>query len=270
MQDDVIFEIFGRQIHWYGALFAGGFVAAIVHWWFLRKKGKGPAMNPSDLSLWTMLCGVIGARANYVIANWQDFSGDLLSIFRIDQGGLIFYGGFIGGIIGIIALARFKKFNLWHLSDFVITALPLGHAMGRVGCYMHGCCHGIVTKSHWGRPFEVAGELAMCHPTQLYEASGNMTIYLILLVVYFKTRIVGLVTGLYFLLYAILRFSLEFVRGDERQMVMGITMAQGLCLIFMLTGIIMIVTFKRRGTTAADLTASSASPEKNKPSEKAT
>jgi phosphatidylglycerol:prolipoprotein diacylglycerol transferase len=229
--DPVCFHIGTRPVYWFGVLAAAGFGAALAHWTRLAKRaGKAPEYA-SDIVLWIMIGGILGARIAYVVANWQQYTRDWAGIFRVDQGGLIFYGGFIGGLLAIVLLARRRGENLVDLGDFVISGIPLGHALGRVGCFLNGCCHGECTQ-HWIGV--VAGGR---QPTQLYEALGNLGIYYFVAHLYERKRFPGQVVAVYMIAYPALRFAMEFLRGDERQMFGPLSVAQWMSLAILAAGI---------------------------------
>jgi len=232
----VFIEIFGRPIYWYGVLTAIGFLAAVANWSYLsmrdgRAKGLG-----SDIGIWGMGGGILGARVAYIIANWSDYAQTPLEIIRIDKGGLIYYGGFIGGSLSIILLARLRREPLWSFADFVVTSVPLGHALGRIGCFLNGCCFGKNCELPWA----VYHDQANRHPTPLYETGFNLAVYVILLWLYNrKKRRSGTVLGLYLLLYPLGRFFLEWTRGDDRMRWMGLTVAQEISVGLFVTGCIL-------------------------------
>lgn len=230
----IAFEIFGRPIYWYGVLFAGGWLAAVFHWSRLIKSKPWPKSLPSDLSVWMMLGGVLGARLAYIFANWSHFMDNPAELVRIDQGGLIFYGGLFGCVLAVILFAKKQRLAIWPLGDFIITAAPLGHAFGRLGCHINGCCYGKESEAFWAVPMQ--GLLR--HPTQLLEVGGNLAIYIALLFIYPKlSHRPGRTVASYLILYPPLRFALEFLRGDERLTTGAITNAQVISLLLFASGI---------------------------------
>lgn len=232
--DPVCFTVGGRPIYWYGVWMALAFAAAVTHWNVLaRRQGRPPGFG-SELAFWIMLTGILGARVLYVISEWPQYAGQPLEMLRVDRGGLIFYGGFLGAILAVAWRARRNREPFWSLADFSISAVPLGHLFGRIGCFMNGCCYGSVCSLPWA----TWAEDARRHPVQLYEAAANLAIYLVLL-----RRMLrpgpgepGRVTGLYLLLYPAARFIFEFLRGDERLAWGPLTAAQWLSLGLMLLG----------------------------------
>jgi phosphatidylglycerol:prolipoprotein diacylglycerol transferase len=152
-------------------------------------------------------------------------------MLRIDQGGLIFYGGFILATLAVIVFARVRGLPLLRVGDFTVSALPLGHAMGRIGCFLNGCCYGAPTDVPWAT--YVAD--AMRHPVQLYEASFNFILYAVLHLL-LRTARTGQVVAVYLMSYGTWRFLIEFLRGDDRLRTGGLDAAQLISLGLILIG----------------------------------
>lgn len=231
----ICFHIGSRPVYWYGVMLALAFLAAIGHWQVLtRRTGKHDMAFASDLAFWLMVGGIVGARVAYVVANIDYFRAAPLEIIRVDQGGLIYYGGLIGASIVFVGFARVHRTGILDLADFAITALPLGHALGRIGCFLNGCCQG--------RLAEGAGWAALGldrYPVQLYEAAFNGFVYGLLFRQYLRrdANRPGLILAAYLLVYPAGRFVLEFMRGDERLRFGALSAAQYLSLILMATGL---------------------------------
>lgn len=265
-----IFIQFGSLvIRWYGVMMALGFISALGLWTWLGKK-SGRSMNyASDLLLWLIISGIIGARLAYIIANLREFIDEPKLIPRIDLGGLIFYGGLLGGIAGLYFFARKKGESFLEVADFTVVAVPLAHAFGRVGCFLNGCCYGKIWYGPWavmypspypGHPGGFAWFdhlranmiIQSClyslpvHPVQLYEATFNLLIFLILLLGYHRRKIQGSVTYQYLLLYPIARFVLEFFRGDERQKFLSLSIAQWLSIPLFLSGFVLMLRLRSK------------------------
>jgi phosphatidylglycerol---prolipoprotein diacylglyceryl transferase len=229
----ICFYIGNKPIYWYGVLMATAFLVCIGHWTLLGKREGRDSAFASDLALWLMISGIAGARLGYVLANIGVFMKNPIDIARIDKGGLVFFGGLIGAGIAVIVFAAVKKEKLWPLADFTVSALPLGHAIGRIGCFLNGCCYGTPSNLPWS--VKMHGEYR--HPVQLYESILNLGVYFILLAVYRRKPPGGRVFALYLLLYPTERFMLEFLRGDERLLVGTLNAAQVVCLALLATGV---------------------------------
>ena len=247
--DPVAFHLFGRPIYWYGIFVAAGFLAGMAHWSLAARKRGWPADTGSDLGLWIMIGGVVGARIAYVIANWSHYAAAPWSILRFDQGGLVFYGGFIGGTLAVIAYARRRRVAILEMGDFAIGAVPLGHTLGRIGCFINGCCYGAPTEG----PLACTLEGVSRHPVQLYEAAANAVIYLLLLRAAPRCRRPGALLGRYLLLYPTARFLLEFLRGDIRLRWLGLTVAQAISLVLFAIGLALVIARAGAPTSETDV-----------------
>lgn len=220
--DPVCFTILGKDIYWYGVMFALSFIACATHWNMLgRREGRPPHFG-SDLALVVMIAGIVGARLGYVLANFHEYVARPVEILRIDRGGLIFYGGFILSSLVTLAWAWKRGEALRAFVDFCITAIPLGHAFGRVGCFINGCCYG----KPWDGPWAIFTAGALRHPVQLYESTFNVLLYAALLALYLRKKRDGVVLASYLIFYGAWRFSVEFLRGDERLSEAGLDVAQ--------------------------------------------
>jgi len=244
--DPICFHIGSRPIYWFGIMMALAFLAGMAHWnFFARRTGRDPALA-GDLALWLMVGGILGARVAYGLANFDYFPQAPREILRVDQGGLVFYGGFLGALAALALLARRKREPLLSLADFCVTALPLGHAFGRIGCFLNGCCHG----RNVVHPDFFAFGLRQ-YPVQLYEAAFNLVLYVLLLRVALRRETTahaphGTLLALYLIYYPVGRFLLEFLRGDERLRLGALDAAQYLSLGLMLTGLLLWTFLRRR------------------------
>lgn len=228
----VAFTLGGFPFYWYGVMLALAFIAGLINATWLGKRSGRTFPLFSDLLFWVVVGGIVGARLTYVAANWPEFSHDTLKILNLRNGGLVFYGGLAGAILAFLLFTRQHRERVWALGDIAITSLPLGHALGRVGCFLQGCCHGTRTDSAFGVlypagspawhsqvPMGLPDTARTCwpvHPVQLYETAANLLIWVVLIFFLRRPHREGRVVGLYMMLYALTRFSLEFFRGDER------------------------------------------------------
>lgn len=249
------FTVFGHTIYWFGIMIGLAFLAGILNWWHLgRREGKGLDFA-SDLAFWIMIAAILGARIVFVLSEWDYFRQYPSLIWRIDQGGIVFYGGFLGASLVVCWIARQRREPLLNLGDFAVTSLPLGHVLGRVGCFINGCCYGQVyhgslavrypaDSTPW-RDEVQAGLLARdapqslpMHPIQLYEAAACLLIFLFLRYLYQRPgRRPGQVLAGYLMTYPLVRFLTEFLRGDGRVLWLGLHVAQWISLLLFLIGI---------------------------------
>ncbi len=175
-----------------------------------------------DLGVWVILASLGGARLFYVLENHSQFTGQWLDAVKIWQGGLVFYGGLFGALGAAYFWLRTEKWPMAYFFDLVAPYILLGQAIGRVGCFLNGCCYGNVAVLHQGL-FDLdhgwifpGGEDALPHlPTQLWELFGDLALFSILLWVRRWTiRYSWLSFSLYGLTYGFLRFGIEFWRRD--------------------------------------------------------
>jgi phosphatidylglycerol:prolipoprotein diacylglycerol transferase len=231
----ILVELGPLTIRWYGVFVALGFLAAMGL--FRRRAARLglPDDSATNLILLLFVAGLVGARAWYVIRYWRDeFSGNLAEIPMIQRGGLVFLGGFFAAMLVLWLWCRAKKLPFATMADALAPCLALGHAFGRVGCFMNGCCHGRPSDVAWAiapnSPPAVAG--IPLHPTQLYEAVGLLDITAALLFMQRSQRYPGQLAWSYALLYALLRFAVEFFRGDVPHGALGrFTSAQVACIL---------------------------------------
>ena len=212
-------------VHSYGVMAMLGFLAAVlVARWRAKQVGISPDLV-TDVSVWGLLAGIVGSRLAYLIRFPEEFHG-LTDFFKIWQGGLIFYGGLIGAVATILGYLWWKKQRIVPVLDVLAPSLALGHAFGRVGCILHGCCYGLVLKNQqaWyglayppdSPPCSVAPAGTKFLPIQLIEAANLLAVFVILTLFFKKRKAPGQVTALYLVLYAVARFVDEFWRGDAK------------------------------------------------------
>jgi len=219
----------------YGACMATGF---ILCWWLIeRLSGR---KDLSNLLVSLMVAGVAGSRIAYVIEHWQsEFAAHPAAILRVDQGGLMFYGGFILAFAVFFAWCFRRRENPLKLADLLAAVIPLGHAFGRIGCFFYGCCYGRDSDC-WcavtfpaGSPswYEHHRQLVSVLPTQLFEAAALLALFAGLLGLWRRPRRpAGLVVGAYLIGYAVIRFGIEVLRGDPRAAVGPFSISQTISL----------------------------------------
>ncbi len=242
-------------IRWYGIMAATGFLLATLLISLNRKRAGMNDNQVSNLLFIAIIGGIAGARIFYVIQNWSSqFSANFLEIFRVDHGGLVFYGGFFLAGAGIIIYCRRAKLDTIRVMDVFCPGLALGHAMGRIGCFLNGCCFGKVTYSWLGVYYPAESAPAMkfsgapVHPVQLYEVCGNILLAVFLFILLRRTKR-GITMASYIILYGILRFSDEFFRGDYsyNELWFGwLTPAQTIGLFLIPAGIFTLIYFLRK------------------------
>jgi len=236
----IFLEIGGYPIAWFGVMMVVAFFSGLISWNLLGRREGRDINFCSDLLLWVMVGGIVGGRLAYVASDFRYFMAQPVRILLLNQGGLIYYGGFIGAGVGILLFARQKRERLLPLLDFVITSVPLGHIFGRIGCFLNGCCYGARYDGLFSVRYPADSEYAptgfSVHPVQLYEAAANLVVYGLLLWMYRHRRRDGQVLALYLTTYPVIRFLLEFLRGDERER-WGLTVAQDVSVALFVVGV---------------------------------
>jgi phosphatidylglycerol:prolipoprotein diacylglycerol transferase len=158
----------------------------------------------------------------------------------LQRSGMVFHGALIGTSIAIWIFTRTKKMPLWATFDSLAPSFALGHAFGRIGCFMTGCCYGKVCSLPWAVQFPDGHTThpSHIHPTQIYECLLNLALYGTLAWLFRKRKFDGQVFTAYLLGYAILRFGMEFLRDDGRGRMWfdSLTSGQGISILLLIGG----------------------------------
>jgi phosphatidylglycerol:prolipoprotein diacylglycerol transferase len=206
-------------LYTYGLLVSVGFLTAFVLFLLDLKRRSMSTDTGIDFAFWVLLSAIIGSRLIYVLLNFSYFGRYPLKIFMIWEGGLVWYGAFLGALAAILIYFRIKKLDGWLWADIAIPYVALGQAIGRIGCLMAGCCYGRPTSLPWGITFtvsEIAPTGIALHPTQIYESLFNFMIFAVLFFRRNKTTFKGEQILSYLFLYGAARAVVEVFRGDPR------------------------------------------------------
>ena len=216
----VLFRIGGLTIHTYGFFVALGFFSGIL---LAKNEAKRTGIDPDkilDLSFFVLLAAIIGARLLYVLTVPAIFIADPLEVFKIWNGGLVFYGGFLAAFFTALIYIKKNNFLLWEIADILAPSVALGQFFGRIGCFSAGCCYGKTCDLPWAVTFTDPDSLAPLHipshPTQLYSALCNLMIFATIVFLKKRKKYHGHLFWMYVLLYGITRFIVEIFRGDFR------------------------------------------------------
>jgi phosphatidylglycerol:prolipoprotein diacylglycerol transferase len=173
----------------------------------------------ADLSFWLLMTGFLGARVLFIITRMDYFLSNPLDVFKVWEGGLVFFGGLITATAYAFWFFRKHRLNVWKMIDVLSPGVVVAHAFGRIGCLAAGCCYGRPTGQPWGIRLE--SELVEAslrgiplHPTQLYESSALFILFGGLMFISKNKRFDGQVGLTYFMLYPIIRSIIEIFRGD--------------------------------------------------------
>ncbi len=237
-------EIFGKSYATYGLMAMLGCFVAFAFILYICPRYGALRLNELYLIAFVVIFAVVGAKLLYVVGNISELFTRSAQIFASPEAfmdylgaGFVFYGGLIGGCIGVIAYARFFKENTVHMAEAFVPGVPLFHCFGRIGCFMAGCCYGIPTEGPLGITFThsiVAPNGVSLLPIQLIEAGANVITFIILLVFKKKLKRPLQNFGLYLLIYSIERFIFEFFRGDlARGAFLNVSTSQWISLILL-------------------------------------
>ncbi len=230
----------------YGFMVAVGAILGIILVARLGRRAGFATADLLDLCFWTLIAGLAGSRLLYVIVHVKDYAAlcvapggarsasqmlaDCAAPLYIWKGGLVFYGGALAAAAVLWRFARKRRWNLGETADLLAPGLALGHAFGRVGCLLAGCCYGklCVHGLHFPPTSVAYTELAAqglvpnaaastpaLAPTQLCEAVGELGIFIALMLLRRRPRFPGAVVLIYVMAYSLLRFTVEIFRGDN-------------------------------------------------------
>jgi phosphatidylglycerol:prolipoprotein diacylglycerol transferase len=235
-------------VHTYGLAIAAGLAVGIaVGAREARRRGLDVG-RVLDFAFWATVAGLLGSRLTYALVNAGEFAracvhgtggprdaldvvSDCTRLLHVWEGGLVFYGGIASAALVAVVFARRERWSFAVLGDVFAPGIAVGHALGRLGCFAAGCCFG-KESGPWGVAFptgsvafEELGSLGALspgasftpplHPTQLYEAGGELAIFACLLALRPRLRArPGALLLAYAALYAGLRFVVEMFRGD--------------------------------------------------------
>lgn len=235
-------------IRLYGVAMAVSFLTAF---WLSAKRAPREQLDPEavlDSFLPLFIGAILGARILYVITDFRSYLESPLEIFKIWKGGLVFYGGFLGGMAGVYIFARIKKLSFWRLMDLYAPYAGLGYAIHRTfGCFLGaGCCFGKPSFLPW--PLSVTYPIThpthgiAVYPTQLMEALNGLIIMGVLLIYRRKPHKIGMPSAIFLFIYSTLRFMVEFLRGDpERGFYGPLSTSQWISIFLLMVGVVLAV-----------------------------
>lgn len=269
----ILFHVRDFPVNTYGVFLALAFLGAIFVTVRLAQRDGLPKEKIYDLCLWLLLSSLVGSKLLMLLTE-PDYRRNPLLLFSLDflRSGGVFYGGLLGAIIAGYILMRRWKLPWWKTADACAPGIALGNVLGRLGCFSAGCCWGKDTILPWGVSFPPEGHEITgvrtgvhLHPTQLYESFSMLIVFFFLLWLHKRKKFSGQVILAYAIIYATVRFLIEFVRDDPRGDILGLTTLTGLStsqLVGIVVGIgaliLMIVRWRRADVYQAKGTASTA------------
>ncbi len=237
------------KIYWYSILVFLGIVAACFIIYKESKKQKIETDDLVDLLFYGLIFGIIGARVYYVLFNLNDYLRNPIEIFAVWNGGLAIHGGLIGGLITTIVFCKKRKINLTKMIDILVVGIIIGQAIGRWGNFFNGEAFGPTTTLAYLKSLHIPNIIidgmlidGSYHiPTFLYESLWCLLGFIILVLLRkYKKLHLGALTSFYLIWYGIERFFVEGLRTDSL-MLISIKIAQVVSIIFIISGIIILV-----------------------------
>lgn len=222
------FSILGATIPYYGFFIALGIVCASFLSFLLCKKNSLDFNNCILILAYLVLGGFLGAKILYLFVaattiNWHLFFHNFKYFNIVIGSGFVFYGGFIGGAVILIFVKKVHKISLFPYLQIISPCVALAHAFGRIGCSLAGCCYGRETSGNFYFLYKnslVAPNGVKFIPVQGIEAFFLFVFAAIFTILAIK-KVKFCIPSLYIFLYAILRFVLEFYRGDAERGFLG-------------------------------------------------
>ena len=242
----ILLRIGPFSIRTYGLMVALGFLAAMHYARRIAPRYGVSQDSVINLTLYILLSSILGARLLYVIVNFSFYRGRLLDVLRIWSGGMVFYGGFIAAVLAVIIYCRLNRLELFKVADIFAPGVFMGLAIGRIGCLSAGCCYGRETTLPWGiefsNPICLAPVGKLLHPTQLYESFFAFLVFIFAHYLNRRKVFNGQVFFSAAVIYAVYRFFIEFVRGDDRgAMVYGLQPSQAISMVLFVVSVLILV-----------------------------
>lgn len=261
-------------IYAYGFMLMVAFLVSIaVARWRARKEGVDPS-KVADVGIYLVCAGIVGARIFFVIQFFDDYKNNLFGIFKVYEGGLVYYGGLFTGALTLFVYVRKHRLPVLKLFDIVAPSIALGLGIGRIGCFLNGCCFGkLAPHIPWAvrfpRTIDKAGmidgspaflhhyELGLVrladshalpiHPTQLYSFLADAVLFFLLNAFFKYRKKNGEVLLLLGILYPIIRYSMELLRNDTPLFFSLFTIAQIISISVFIISTTLFVVVRWRG-----------------------
>ncbi|GIV09835.1 MAG: prolipoprotein diacylglyceryl transferase [Fimbriimonadales bacterium] len=222
-------------------LYTYGFMWMVGIWlavWRALRLAPRYGVKPDDVldvAFWSVALGIVGGRLTFVLTNWSHYAANPLSIVRVWEGGMSYFGGFGLAIATAIYLIRKRRIPMWQLGDLAAPSLALGYAIARIGCFGAGCCYGAPTHQPWGVVFP--GHDHAVHPTQLYATVMNLLIFAGLTYWTPRRHFEGQLFAMFLMLHGLYRFINEFFRAGATSAIAFGDLTYGHLVAMMLIGV---------------------------------
>ncbi len=238
----ILLELGPFKVYSYGLVLASAFA---VSTYLAMRQARKESIDGNfiiDLAILLVFFGIAGARLLFVLQNLGYFAENPLEIIMVFKGGLSMYGGILASFFGGLWFIKRRKKDFWKIADLLAPFIMLGQAIGRIGCFLNGCCYGKHTDSCLGVKFPALAHKV--HPTQLYESAGSLLLFFILLYLKNRKHFKGQIFITYLLSYAALKFFIDFFRGDEEIAFLRLSLSQLLSIGIFIAALILY--FKKR------------------------
>lgn len=235
----ILFKIGNFPVHSFGVMMAIAFFSGL---WLVKTRAKAYEFDPnevSDVAFWTLLAGVLGARIVFILQELPSYLANPKELFSLQFQGLTSFGGLIFGAVVLIGWAIKKKLSVLSLLDLVAPAFVLGHAIGRIGCLLNGCCYGGVCDPTFPLGVHVDGSPLLHYPAQVYDSAMNLMALAFLLWLEKRNVPRGVELGSALILHGFARFIYEFARAGSSSTYWGslpITQAHAMALVLIVIG----------------------------------
>lgn len=248
--DPIAFEVFGKPIYWYGIIISMGFLLAMI---IATMEAKRTGIDPEkfmDVVLIATPAAIIGARAYYVIFNWQAYRNNLSEIIAIWHGGMAIYGAIIAALITAVVYCKIKKVDLWKMFDVGALGFLVGQCIGRWGNFVNQEAYGGETSLPWRMEIfdQVQQAWVAVHPTFLYESLWNLVGFIALFWYRKKKRFNGELFLLYATWYGLGRFWIEGLRTDSLYWG-AFRVSQLVAAVSVIVGILLVIYHRRKTKT---------------------
>ena len=238
-----LFSIGKFTIHGYGLMIALGFLFALIYGTWQCKKSKLNDDLFFNLAIFVLIFGWLGGKVLFIIVEFKQFLEAPMSV--VGSEGFVVYGGILSGLLTIYLYCKIKKIDFFNYIDVMVAAVAINQAMGRVGCFMAGCCYGRETDSWIGVVFPegcMAPSGVKLLPTQLFSAGADLLMFVVLfLLINNKKYIKGVPVSVYLTGYAIGRTIIECFRSDARGNVGTLSTSQFISIFTGIAGVILLL-----------------------------
>ncbi len=251
-----LFSIGPFTVHGYGLMIGIGILCAYL---LSERTAKKKGLNSDEifnLLITVLLFGWLSSKLLYFFTIRKEILQDPSLLWRNLGNGWVVYGGIIGGVLSAVVYLRIKKLPVLKYVEACMPSVALAQGLGRIGCFLAGCCYGVETHLPIGITFshsDFAPNHVSLMPTQLMSSAYDLLLFLILYLMVKKNVKQGIVLGSYTLIYSVGRFFIEFYRGDLARGTVGtLSTSQFISIFTVITGIVLILWGLRRENEIAE------------------